>query len=50
MKTAVTIPWHAVVEGCPASRAKALPLVVSSACRSQPDASIFDAIARAFEG
>jgi hypothetical protein len=30
MKTAVTIPWEAVVEGCPPSKAKALPLVVSS--------------------
>src|SRR5690349_18131067 len=29
MKTAVTIPWEAVVEGCPPSKAKGLPLVVS---------------------
>jgi hypothetical protein len=29
MKTAVTIPWEAVVEGCPPSEAKALPLEVS---------------------
>jgi hypothetical protein len=30
MNTAVTIPWEAVINGCPPSQAKALPLVVSS--------------------
>jgi hypothetical protein len=36
MNTQVTIPWHAVVEGCPPSqKGKALPLVVSRHCRSR---------------
>lgn len=50
MNTAVTIPWEAVVEGCPPSpKAKALPLVVSSACRSEPDAAVLETIGQAFE-
>lgn len=32
MKTANTIPWEAVVEGCPSSKARCLPLVVSQSC------------------
>ena len=32
MKTSHTIPWEAVVQGCPPSRAKRLPLVVSRSC------------------
>ena len=49
MNTAVTIPWHAVLEGCPPSQAKALPLVVASRCRSADDASLIDVVRRAFE-
>jgi hypothetical protein len=49
MKTAVTIPWGAVVEGCPPSpKAKALPLVVSRHCnsRSQGPAAHYDWISK----
>jgi hypothetical protein len=49
MKTAVTIPWGAVVEGCPPSQVKALPLVVASRCRSEDDSSLIDTVRRAFE-
>jgi hypothetical protein len=49
MNTAVTIPWQAVVNGCPPSQAKALPLVISSRCRSEHDASLTEAVRRAFE-
>src|SRR5687768_1897029 len=49
MKTAVTIPWEAVVEGCPPSQTRALPLVVSSRCRSQLDSSAVDAISRTLQ-
>jgi hypothetical protein len=49
MKTAVTIPWEAVVEGCPPSQqAKALPLVVSRRC-AELDPVTVEAIARSFE-
>jgi hypothetical protein len=37
MNTAVTIPWEAVVEGCPPSQAKALPLVVSEHYRRRSE-------------
>ncbi len=32
MKTAHTIPWEAVVQGCPPSQAKRLPLVIAKRC------------------
>src|SRR5947199_213651 len=32
MNTVVTIPWGAVVGGCPPSRARRLPLLIASSC------------------
>jgi hypothetical protein len=42
MKTVVTIPWNAVIQGGPPSDAKAplLPLVVAQSCGSQSDATL----------
>jgi len=44
MKTAHTIPWEAVVEGCPPSKAKRLPLVVSRFCANIHPSIIADAL------
>lgn len=44
MKTAHTIPWEAVVQGCPPSQAKRLPLVVSTSCANFDPSILADAL------
>lgn len=45
MKTAVTIPWEAVVEGCPPSeKAKELPLVVAERCALRGEYDLVDSV------
>jgi hypothetical protein len=41
MKTVPIIPWEAVVNGCPPSQAKRLPLVVSRSCADVDHAIVF---------
>src|SRR4051812_46476787 len=44
MNTAVTISWEAVVNGCPPSQAKALPLVVATRCALRGEYDLEDSV------